>query len=158
MRWTPVPRLALVPLLLLVLGSTACSGGGDGNSGPNDEDVFGTYTLVRANGEPVPAKVLESVLGGGGIVTNVEDGSFRISEDGSWAFAFHFEQLAIDDQDQLTRLEYDVEDAGTYSLQGESITLDGSTVVTLRNGVLTKTTVYTVPGAPVTTVAYEFEK
>lgn len=157
MRQTRVRRPVLASLLLVAMTATAC-GGSDGGSGPNDDDVFGTYTLVRANGEAVPAKVLENTLGGGAIITYVEHGSFRISEDGTWAFAFHFQQAAIDDEEQLTYLDYDVEDAGTYSLQAETITLDGGTVVALRNGVLTKTTVYTVPGAPTTTVAYEFEK
>lgn len=157
MRQTRVRRRVRVPLLLFAMAAMAC-GGSDGGSGPNDDDVFGTYTLMRANGEALPAKVIENILGGGAITTYVEHGSFRVSEDGTWAFAFHFQQAAIDDEEQLTYLDYEVEDAGTYSLQGETITLDGGTVVTLRNGVLTKTTVYTVPGAPTTTVAYEFEK
>ena len=151
-------RRISTPLLLLVTTLAAC-GGSDG-TGPNDEEVFGTYTLVRANGEAVPgALVLEAVPAPGtGVNTYAQSGSFRISEDGTWAFSMHFEQIAIDDEDQVSALEYDAEDSGTYTMQGETITLDGVVTITLAGGVLSRSIVYTVPGAPVTTVVYEFEK
>ena len=69
----------------------------------------------------------------------------------------HFEQLALIDG-QVSGHEYDAEDSGTYTLQGETITLNGGTVLSLANGVLSRTIVYDVPYAPVTSVVYEFEK
>jgi hypothetical protein len=154
-------RRVLVPLLLLATAATAC-GGGDGGTGPNDDEVFGTYTLVRAAGQSVPgALVLESDLGFGALVgTYAQSGSFRISEDGTWAFSFHFQQIGVSPDPDLPVIttEYDVDDSGTYTLQGETITLDGGTVVTLTNGVLSRSIFYDVPGAPPTTVVYEFEK
>ncbi len=151
-------RRALAPLLVLITTLAAC-GGSDG-TGPNDDEVFGTYTLVRANGEAVPgALVLEAVPAPGtGVNTYAQSGSFRISEDGTWAFSMHFEQIAIDDDDQVSTIEYDAEDSGTYTMQGETITLDGAVTITLTGGVLSRSIVYNVPGAPVTTVVYEFEQ
>jgi hypothetical protein len=135
-----------------------CSGGGA--TGPNDDvGVFGVYTLERANGESVPGvRILEASPGPGAAVnTDIDSGTFRISEDGTWGFSMHFVQLAIFD-DQVSGTEYDVEDSGTYTMQGETITLDGGTVLLLIDGVLSRTIIYDVPGAPVTTVVYEFEK
>jgi hypothetical protein len=159
MSCTRALRRSFAPLLLLMTTLAACSGG-DGGSGPNDDDVFGTYTLVRANGEQVPgALVLELSPGPGTAVnTYAESGSFRISEDGTWAFSMHFEQIAIDDDDNVSGIEYDAQDSGTYTMQGETITLDGGTVITLANGVLSRSIFYDLPGGTPTTVVYEFEK
>jgi len=156
MSYTARARLLLAPLVVFALSTAAC--GGD-PAGP-DDDVFGTYTLVRANGEAVPgALVLEAIPGpGAAINTYAASGSFRISENGTWAFSMHFEQIAIDDDDQVSGIEYDVEDSGTYSMQNGTITLDGGTVVTLANGILSRSVFYNIPGAAPTTVIYEFEK
>lgn len=146
--------------LLLVMTSAAC-GGGDKGTGPNDDGVFGTYTLARAAGQQVPqAKVFEANLGFGGLMgTYAQSGSFRISENGTWAFSLHFQQIATAPGEPVSTIEYDVDDSGTYSMQNGTITLDGSTVVTLVSGVLTYTVNYnSVPNVPPTTVAYEFEK
>lgn len=157
MRWTRSARPALVALL--IFGMTLAGCGGDA-SGPNDDDVFGTYTLRRANGESLPALTREINAGfGAGITTYAESGSFRISEDGTWAFSMHFSQLAIDDEENLSRIEYDSEDSGSYTLQRDIITLDGIKAVPLDSGVLTYTVDYiALPGSPATTVHFEFEK
>jgi hypothetical protein len=142
-------------------------GGGDGGSGPDDDEVFGTYTLVRASGRRVPqARIFEGDLGFGALVTTfAQSGSFRISEDGTWAFALHFQQIGTAPNLPTTTIEYDVEDSGTYTAQGQAIsqdveiTLDGGTVIRLEDGVLRRTVVYSgIPNVPTTTVVYEFEK
>jgi hypothetical protein len=160
MRSTRVLRRALTPLLLCVSTLAVAGCGGSDGSGPNDDDVFGTYTLVRANGEQVPGALVLALVPapGTGVNTYAESGSFRISENGTWAFSMHFEQIAIDDDDQVSNLEYDVDDSGTYSMQGETITLDGVVTVTLAGGVLSRSIHYDVPGGAPTTVVYEFEK
>lgn len=157
MHWNRSVSPALISLLLFTMTAAGC---GSEGSGPNDDEVFGTYTLRRANGEPLPALTLESTPGfGAGINTYVESGTFRISEDGTWAFSMHFSQIAIDDEDNVSALEYDAEDSGSYTLQGETITLDGGKVVSLEGGVLTYTVDYVaLLGSPATTVHFEFEK
>jgi len=162
MRRTTSARHALVSLLvpLLLLAGAACAGG-DKASGPDDDGVFGTYTLVRAGGQQVPgASVLQDDLGFGGLIgTYAQSGSFRISENGTWAFSIHFEQRAIAPGEPVTTIEYDVDDSGTYTMQGETITLGTGKVISLVNGVLSYTVTYTgIPGTPTTTVNYEYEK
>jgi hypothetical protein len=154
-------RRALTPLLMLT-AAAGCGGGSDG-TGPNDDEVFGTYTLVRAAGQSVPlAKVFEADLGFGALIgTYVESGSFRLSENGTWAFSFHFIQIGVSSDPDLEDevIEYDVDDTGTYSLQNGTITLDGSVTASLVDGVLIYSVNYdAVPNVPPTTVHYEFEK
>jgi hypothetical protein len=160
MHYARALRRALSPVLLCVTALAACSGGD--NNGPNDDDVFGTYTLVRAAGQQVPlALVLEAHLDANSIVsTYAKSGSFRLSEDGTWAFEFEFQQIAASSDPDLPVIttDYDVADSGTYTMQGGTITLDGGTVVTLTSGVLSRSIFYDVPGADPTTVVYEYEK
>lgn len=148
-------------LAAFVLLAAAGCGGSDG-TGPDDDEVFGTYTLVRASGQNVPqALILEADLGFGAIIgTYAQSGSFRISENGTWAFSQHFQQLGVSPDPDLPPIdiEYDVDDSGVYTMQNGIITLDGSAEVTLANGILSRSVFYNLPNTPPTTVVFEFEK
>ena len=76
-----------IPLWTLVCLAAAC-GGGDGGTGPGGGGVTGSYDLVGANDEPVPAVVLSNVCS----PVQITNGQLQLTGDGQFQMRFDYRE------------------------------------------------------------------
>ncbi|HEY8258313.1 MAG TPA: hypothetical protein VIG08_11725 [Gemmatimonadales bacterium] len=89
MRWLGTTRQWQWILPSLVVLAAAC-GGSDGGTGPGgggNDNLAGTYQLVGANDEPVPAVITSPICS----PTQITNGTLTLGADGRWEMQFNWQ-------------------------------------------------------------------
>lgn len=143
-RTRRITRSGLAAMLATtaLLGTIACSGGGDTSTGPrNNENPVGTFALFQVNQKNIPKVIFQGpyTFPGGAtyneFVFTITGGEMILQENGDIHVAIDYKAAA--DGNELTGSR---KADGTYEVNGNQISIssgDGGVDGTYRNGVIT---------------------
>lgn len=119
-RW-----LTSVALVACLGALVAC--GDDTSTNPGDA-IYGTYSLIEAGGDPVPATLEEQP----GYKLELIGGSVRLNDDDTFSF-----RLQVRETENGAATTQDLVETGTFSRSGSQVNFEGGTAASLSGNRLT---------------------
>jgi hypothetical protein len=128
-------RIARILMTTALAGVAACSGS-DSSTGPTNQNPVGTYPLAQIDEQPIPFEIYRGTYYDPEIdytynpfTVTVTGGELVLQNDGTYHISIDVTENAEGEKYQTTKTA-----DGTYTIQGTTITIDGTGTGTLRAG------------------------